>query len=261
MSGACVERLLPVTEPVGTLADYRAIGGGAALAEARERGPDWVLDVVRASGLRHAWGRDELVIAPASRRDRYIVGRNPYQVIEGLTIAAFATRARLAVIVVDESTAAEAGRLCGALDELADAGMLGPAPVRMVLEPHPHACDIQTLAQVPEILRRGPEWFRDNETTVYTVYGDVCRPGIAELPVGPPVEMLVELVGGGTPPGRRIRTVVASGPDEFVVSCDQQSSREVTGTAISTLVPSPGRERMVSDPPISSARSAMLFSP
>ena len=278
-----IERVLPVSEPVGTLADYVAIGGGEGLAAAREHEPEWVLGTVAAAGLRErsrvglpaaaTWERESIVIAPGSVRDRFLIGRNPYQVLEGLTIAAFAVGASQAVVAVHAGLAWEGGRLYGALDELCAAGLLGPAPVRMVLEPRSGACDVETLAHVPEILRRGPEWFRANETMVFSVSGNVCRPGVFELPIGISVRLLVELAGGGGAlavvseetgavlTGAELDLPISVGCGGFVVYDDQRSSREFSGTAMSTLVPSPGRERMVSDPPISSARSAMLFSP
>jgi NADH-quinone oxidoreductase subunit F len=43
---------------------------------------------------------------------------------------------------------------------------------------------------------------------VFTVSGDVCRPGVAELPLGIPLRLLVDLVGGGVAPGRRVKAVI-----------------------------------------------------
>jgi NADH-quinone oxidoreductase subunit F len=288
-----VERLLPVTEPVPGLGDYLAIGGGQGLATAWNRGPGWVLETVARSGLRERagvglaaasmWDRGGIHVSPARQRDRFIIARNPYQVLEGLAIAAFAVGASRTVIEMDRCLAAEIARMCGALDELAAAGLLGPASVRLVLSDETTetclgACDMEALAQVPEICRRGAEWFRTNETMVYSVSGDVTVPGVFELPIGVSARMLVNLVAGGLAPGCRLGSVVCEetgamlteeqldlpityGSGGFVVYGDQKSSRETIGTDTSTVVPEPGRERMVSDPPISSARSAMLFSP
>lgn len=288
-----VERLLPVTEPVSALADYLAIGGGRGLATAWNRGPGWVLETVARSGLRERagvglpaacrWDRGGIQVSPARQRDRFIIARNPYQVLEGLTIAAFAVGAPQTVIEIERCLDAEIARLCGALDEFAAAGLLGPASVRLALKSETAetclgACDMEALAQVPEICRRGPELFQANETMVFSVSGDVTVPGVFELPTGVSARMLVNLVAGGPAPGYELRAVVCEdtgamlteeqldlpithGSGGFVVYADQKSSRETIGTETTTVVPSPGRERMVSDPPISSARSAMLFSP
>lgn len=270
-----VERLLPVTEPVPTLVDYLAIGGGQGLGAARERGPEWVLETVERARLREraevglpavcTWDREGIVVSPESARDRFIIGRNPYQLIEGLMIAALAVGASRTVIAIDRRFEAEIARLCEALDELAAASMLGPASVRLALEPEPFACDVEAIAHVPEILRRGPEWFRANETMVYSVSGEVTAPGVFELPVGISVRMLVNVAAGGVEPGHQVvceETGAELTEDQLDVPITVGSGGFlVTETETSTLVPSPGRERIVSDAPISSARSAMLFSP
>lgn len=285
-----VERLLPVTEAVPELADYLAFGGGRGLAAARERGPGWVLEVIERAGLREragaglpaasSWDPAGIHVSPVRQRDRYIVDKNPYQVLEGVAIAALAVGASQAVIAMDRRFEDEIGRVYCALDELAGAGLLGPSSVRLCLEPETclNGCDVETLAHVPEICRRGWNWFRANETMVFSVSGDVCAPGVFELPVGVSARMLVNLVAGGVEPGQQLQAVVCEetgalvteeqldlpilhGSGEFVVYSDQNPSRDATGTTTSTVVPSPGRERMVSEPPISSARSAILFSP
>ena len=74
--------------------------------------------------------------------------------------------------------------------------------------------NVETLAHVPEILRRGADWFRSSGTDrspgtmVFTISGDVCRPGVSELPLGVPLRLLVEVVGGGVAAGRRVKAVI-----------------------------------------------------
>lgn len=228
-----VERLLPVTEPVATITDYLAMGGGEGLRTAREHGPDWVIDQVGAAGLRGRGGaafptatkwaaaRTGLCLAAnatdgelGAAKDRFLIGRNPYQIVEGLTIAALAVGASRSLIVMDRRFEWEIARLCGALSEMLAEGLLGPAPVRLGFGPIEELAtvnNVETLAHVPEILRRGTRWFRDNETMVVAVAGDVCRPGVFELPLGIPLRILVELFAGGVRSGRTIRAVVAGG--------------------------------------------------
>jgi NADH:ubiquinone oxidoreductase subunit F (NADH-binding) len=272
-----VPRQLPVTEPVATLADYQLIGGGAGLAAAREHGPDWVIDQVAAAGLRGRGGAGfptatkwatvrgagaptSYVVGnaaegePGTFKDRYIIRRNPYQVLEGLAIAALAVGASRAFVVIKRRFEQEIATLLSAMDELADAGLLGTVPVQLVLGPDEYLLgeekaaveviecaaplprifppyrigpfarrgspnptvmnNVETLAHVPEILRRGADWFRSSGTEgspgtmVFTVSGDVCRPGVAELPLGIPLRLLVDLVGGGVAPGRRVKAVI-----------------------------------------------------
>jgi len=74
--------------------------------------------------------------------------------------------------------------------------------------------NVETLANVPHILRRGPEWFRSlgtersPGTVVATVTGDVVHPLVVEVELGLPLRELLELAGGPLP-GRRVRAVLS----------------------------------------------------
>jgi NADH:ubiquinone oxidoreductase subunit F (NADH-binding) len=63
----------------------------------------------------------------------------------------------------------------------------------------------ETLAHVPHILREGADRFRSfgTETSpgtmIFTLCGDVARPGVYELPLGLPMRRLVCDLGGATP--------------------------------------------------------------
>ncbi|MEM8679669.1 MAG: NADH-ubiquinone oxidoreductase-F iron-sulfur binding region domain-containing protein [Planctomycetota bacterium] len=66
--------------------------------------------------------------------------------------------------------------------------------------------NVETIALVPAILRRGGAWFRDQGRTepgtkLYCLSGHVHRPGVYELPLGVTLDELVEAAGGydGTP--------------------------------------------------------------
>ncbi|MGI8685983.1 MAG: NADH-ubiquinone oxidoreductase-F iron-sulfur binding region domain-containing protein [Acidimicrobiales bacterium] len=68
----------------------------------------------------------------------------------------------------------------------------------------------ETLSNVPHILARGPEWFRQMGTEkspgtiICTVVGDVAGPGVYEMEMGSPLVELLE-VAGGPLPGRRFK--------------------------------------------------------
>src|SRR4051812_27139795 len=104
--------VLPAS-PFLSLDDYLAAGGGTALRRTLDRGPDWVIDQLDVSGLRGRGGAgfpagrkwrsvraggpalgDRYVVAngaegePGTFKDRSLMRANPYQVIEGLSIAA-----------------------------------------------------------------------------------------------------------------------------------------------------------------------------
>ncbi|HEV7897461.1 MAG TPA: NADH-ubiquinone oxidoreductase-F iron-sulfur binding region domain-containing protein [Planosporangium sp.] len=270
------EGILPVTEPAATLSDYLAVGGGEGLALARSHTPEWVIAAIKAAGLRGRGGAGFPTATkwttvrsaacpttyavcnaaegePGTFKDRFIIRRNPYQVLEGLAIAAIAVGASRGLIVIKQRYEPEISALVAALQEMQDADLLGPIPIQLVLgpdeylfgeekaaieviehaaplprifppyqvgpfakrgSPNPTAMNnVETLAHVPQILRRGADWFRaagtetSPGTMVFTISGDVRRPGLAELPLGIPLRLLVEFVGGGVT-GRRVKAVI-----------------------------------------------------
>lgn len=67
--------------------------------------------------------------------------------------------------------------------------------------------NVETLANVPPIVLRGPEWFRafgtpgTPGTKVYTILGHVRRPGLVEVPMGTSLREIIFDYGGGVFPG------------------------------------------------------------
>jgi NADH-quinone oxidoreductase subunit F len=64
--------------------------------------------------------------------------------------------------------------------------------------------NVETLACVPSILERGPEWFasvgpneRNSGPKLYCLSGHVKRPGVYEAPMGLPLLELIHDLGGG----------------------------------------------------------------
>jgi NADH-quinone oxidoreductase subunit F len=271
------ERVLALTEPVASVADYRAMGGGQGLAIARKRAPEWVIGVVRAAGLRGrggagfptatkwatvraARGPTSSVICnaaegePGTFKDRHIIRRNPYQVLEGMAIAGHAVGAGRAFLVIKRRFEREIAILAHALLDMRRAELLGDFVIQLVLGPDEYLLgeenaaieviegaaplptisppyqvgpfarrgsrsptvmnNVETLAHVPEIVRRGADAFRENGTdtspgtSVFTVSGDVQLPGVHELPLGLPLRLLVDLVAGGVGAGHRVKAVV-----------------------------------------------------
>lgn len=74
----------------------------------------------------------------------------------------------------------------------------------------------ESLASVPTILRKGPEWFtsygkpNNAGTKIFSVSGHVARPGNFEIPLGTPFRTLLELAGGMRD-GRPIKAVIPGG--------------------------------------------------
>jgi NADH-quinone oxidoreductase subunit F len=175
--------LLP-THPIASLDEYVAAGGGQALAAARARGGEWVLDELDRSGLRGRGGAgfpsatkwrsvveggaelgDRYVVAngaegePGTFKDRALMRANPYQVLEGLSVAATVVRAREAFVAVKASFRPEIDALERALREMADAGLLSDAPVSLVGGPEEYLFgEEKALLEVIEGNDPMPRW-------------------------------------------------------------------------------------------------------
>lgn len=281
--------------------EYAAAGGGRGLERALGMDPREVIAEVTRSGLRGRGGGgfptgekwaaiagtgagERFVVAngaegePATFKDRALLRRNPYQVLEGLAIAAHAVGARRAFVGLKDAFHQEIARLRAAVEEMGAAGALGPVEVRVVLGPDHYLLgeetgllevvegrdplprilrpfaqglygtaagenptlvnNVETLANVPHILREGPGWLaragteRSPGTMVFTVCGDVVREGVVELPLGTSLRELVEGFGGGVREGR-LKAIVPGAsntvllPEELDVPLDFDSMRRV----------------------------------
>jgi bidirectional [NiFe] hydrogenase diaphorase subunit len=86
--------------------------------------------------------------------------------------------------------------------------------------------NVETFANVPAIVRRGPEWFaalgtpRSTGTTVFCLTGKVVHTGLVEVPLGTPLRRIVEDIGGGVPGGGRIKAVQTGGPSGGCIPAD-----------------------------------------
>ena len=212
-----VHRVLDV-DSIASLTEHLAHGGGNALEAARASEPVALVEVLEASGLRGRggggfptgtkWrtvaglgGPTKVVVnaaegEPGTLKDRTLLSRNPYKVLEGALIAAHAVGADEVVIGLKASAPAVSERVTSALDELRYAGwsdgtevsvsagddryLLGEEtallevidgrppfprlapPYRDGLDPVGTALvnNAETLANVPAIVLDGPEAFR-----------------------------------------------------------------------------------------------------
>jgi NADH-quinone oxidoreductase subunit F len=86
--------------------------------------------------------------------------------------------------------------------------------------------NIETLANVPHIVRNGPEWYRSlglgrgHGTKLFTLSGDILRPGVYELPMGIPLQELIFDYGGGMLEEAGIKAIFAGGPSNTLLSPD-----------------------------------------
>ena len=134
-------------EPVLTLEDYRKNGGGRGLEAARKLGAVGIIEELEASGLRgrggagFPTGRKWRTVAentsptvpativvnasegePGSFKDRAILRANPFRVLEGALIAAYALAADEIVLALKASFHPELGRVREAIEAIEQAG-------------------------------------------------------------------------------------------------------------------------------------------
>lgn len=100
--------------------------------------------------------------------------------------------------------------------------------------------NVETLSNIPPILSHGVDWFRSfgtescPGTMLFSISGDVNRPGVYELPLGIPLRELIDVHGGGMKDGRELKAVYPGGPShafltpkEIDVSMDFDSLRAI----------------------------------
>ncbi len=153
-----VEAFLLPSAPVTSLDEYLAADGGLGLAEAQKLGPAGTIEVIGRSGLRgrggagFPTGRKWSTVAtaegthhymvmnaaegePGTFKDRALLRANPYQVVEGLIIAAYAVGAVEAFIGIKASFEPESAALTRAVAEMQGAGICAECQITLVPGP------------------------------------------------------------------------------------------------------------------------------
>jgi NADH:ubiquinone oxidoreductase subunit F (NADH-binding) len=181
---------------------------------------------------------------PPSGKDKVLLRHVPHLVLDGVEVAAAAVGADRAVVAVSRVAEGEVSLLQRALVErgrsarveievvavpdtfvageetaLVNAVSGGPArPTATPPRPFERGIDgrptlvqnVETLAQLALIVRRGPDWFREIGTSdepgsaLVTLSGAVRLPGVYEVPLGTPLRELVAEAGGTTKPPRAV---------------------------------------------------------
>jgi NADH-quinone oxidoreductase subunit F len=275
----------------GSYQEYRTWAGVDALARARSKSPERVLDEVQVSGLRGRGGagfptgakwatlknhscKTRHVVCnaaegePGTFKDRWLIRQNPYPLLEGMLIAAHVIGTQALHIGIKASFQKEIERLRAAIEELKLADVLAGCEIRVVEgpeeylfgeekallevlsgnDPLPRDADsppyevglfprvgspnpalvqnVETYSHVPSILRHGGKSFRTigthdtPGTLLFTVSGDVRRPGIYERPSGLTLRELFEDVAGGPLEGRTFKAAL-SGVSSAVIPADR----------------------------------------
>ncbi len=89
--------------------------------------------------------------------------------------------------------------------------------------------NVETLANVPMILEKGVDWFRSfgteksPGTKVFSLSGNVAKPGNYELPLGTTFRELIFEHGGGIPDGRSIKAIMPAGASSSLIVADEKA--------------------------------------
>jgi NADH-quinone oxidoreductase subunit F len=103
-----------------------------------------------------------------------------------------------------------------------------PYPAEYGLFGHPTLVhNIETLACIPHIIERGPEWFAGIGTAestgpkIYSVSGHVRWPGNYELPLGISLREIIFEHAGGIRDGRQLKAVIPGGASTPMLTAEQ----------------------------------------
>jgi NADH:ubiquinone oxidoreductase, NADH-binding (51 kD) subunit len=78
--------------------------------------------------------------------------------------------------------------------------------------------NVETYANVPQIILNGAEWFKDigteksHGTKVFALGGKIHNTGLVEVPMGTTLREVVEEIGGGIPGGKTFKAAQTGGP-------------------------------------------------
>ncbi len=78
--------------------------------------------------------------------------------------------------------------------------------------------NVETLANVAQIILKGPEWFasmgteKSKGTKVFALGGKINNTGLVEVPMGTTLREVVEDIGGGIPNGKKFKAAQTGGP-------------------------------------------------
>jgi len=268
---------------------HEAYGGFEALERARELGAERVIELVKASPLLGRGGaafptgvkweavagqpaRPHYLVCnadesePGTFKDRILMERDPFALVESIGIAAFATGCERAFVYVRAEYPLAHERLQNAIDR-SDVGVeielrIGagayvcgeetalfqsiegyrgeprnkpPFPVEVGLYGKPTVVNnVETLLNVQDIVLGGDT----RDTRLFCVSGHVAKPGLYELELGTPLSELLELAGAEPPKAVLLGGAAGSflRPDQLDLPLSFEGARDAGATLGSGVV-------------------------
>ncbi|PKM82988.1 MAG: NADH-quinone oxidoreductase subunit F [Firmicutes bacterium HGW-Firmicutes-14] len=86
--------------------------------------------------------------------------------------------------------------------------------------------NVETLANVPVIILKGPEWFagfgteKSKGTKVFSIAGKIGNTGLIEVPMGITLKQIIYDIGGGIPEGKEFKAAQTGGPSGGCIPSD-----------------------------------------
>lgn len=206
---------------------------------------------------------------PGTFKDRRLLKEAPHQVIEGILIAAIATKANHLYLYINphqseavnsmeqavEQWKAHAlfsevqsylnkplelkvikssGRYIGGEETAIISSVEGGFPFPRKKPPYPFESGVlgmptvinntETLSMIPHILKNGAQWYNDlgignaSGCKLFSLSGDVLKPGLYELPMGTTLRELVFEHGGGMLSSSPFKAVFTGGPSNTLLT-------------------------------------------
>jgi NADH:ubiquinone oxidoreductase subunit F (NADH-binding)/Pyruvate/2-oxoacid:ferredoxin oxidoreductase delta subunit len=208
---------------------------------------------------------------PGAFMDRTLMEGNPFQLLEGIAIAAYAIGSNRAYIYIRSEYRDSIRRIRSAILKLREFGLLGdnildsgynlqislrkgpgafvcgeetaliaslegrrgmpsskpPYPSTSGYQGRPTVVNnVETLANLPGIIRNGPQWFREKGTAespgtkLFSVSGRVSLSGLVEVPLGTSFGTIIHKIIGGVGKGRELKALHVGGPSGCMLSPD-----------------------------------------
>ena len=86
--------------------------------------------------------------------------------------------------------------------------------------------NVETLANIPQIILKGADWFasigteKSKGTKVFALGGKINNTGLVEVPMGTPLRDIIYKIGGGIPGGKKFKAVQTGGPSGGCIPAD-----------------------------------------
>lgn len=80
--------------------------------------------------------------------------------------------------------------------------------------------NVETLANIPLILLKGSEWYKENGTILLSLSGDLNWKGVCEIPFGIPLDYVINKIGGGIKDGN-LKFLILGGVSGTIIKPEQ----------------------------------------